>query len=354
MSVKVDPAQLYGYASQLERNGDFLVAPLREYCGAQCGRTDGGGLVALGRPIVDLTVDVTTDLLSSGQRNLFQVAVNLRAAADRYRAGDLAAAERIWLVLPRRSAPEGYLDRNDDRHPGDYRDPFAPRPAPPPEHAEFDGSIEEARHHIGVIDDMLERYVHFSLAEQVLPWISGDWGTLRENADGYAALAGADGVQALRHNLGYGLDSLSASWDSPAATQFAFLIRDRWLPALDALQHVFEMFEEAFEAVAQNVEMLFKTLVLAVEVLKFWVVEKVLRIMKIIGSVLKAGKVWDEIMDLLRHVVHFWHEIKMLFELIRLMFKSVHEWVQFAGAQAKVIEETWLAPEDRLNPITVG
>lgn len=356
MTVTVDPAQLRGYAVQLERNSEFFISPLRRYCTIECARTDGlTGLLALSRPSVSLASHTTADLFTSGERNLYQVATNLRAAAASYQAGDAAAAERIWLRLPRLRAPRGYVDLDDDRHPGDFRDPFAVRPPSPPERTELADYVKEARHHLDIIDDFLSRYLHFSLAERVLPVIVGDWDTLRENADAYAALAGTDGVQAIRTNLAYGMDSLSASWDAPAATEFAFQIRGRWLPALDALQHLLCLHKEAFEVMAQQAETMFEALVLAIEVLKFWVVEKVLRIARIVGAVLGAGRVWDEIVELFSGVLKAWHEITMLFEVIRLTFEGVHESLQAAGAAASVIEDLWLAPgENRLDPVRIG
>lgn len=356
MTVSVDPAQLDGYAAQLERNSEWFVSPLRAYCAAYCGRLEGmTGLLYPARMSVSLARDTTTDLLSSAERNLFQVATNLRAAATNYRAGDLVAAERIWLRLPGRAAPEGYAEVDNERHPGDFRDPFVPRPAPPSRHAEVAEHIARARQQIGIIDEMLQRHVRFSLAEQVMPWLSGDWDTLREDADGYAALAGPDGVQAIRDNLRFGMDSLSASWDSPAATQFAFQIRDRWLPAIDALQHIMQLHKETFEQVAQQAEVTFHLVVLALEALKLLVVEKTLRIVRIAATALRGGRVWDEVMELVQGVWKTVGQIGTLFELLRLTAEAAHETVQAAGAAATVIEDTWLAPhEPRLDPIRVG
>jgi len=355
VTIQVDPAQLDGYAVQLERNSGHFITPLRSYCAAHCTRTDGmTGLLAPAKPMVSLAHEATSALFTSGERNLFQVASNLRAAAATYRAGDVVAAERIWLTKPRRPAPEGYRGRDHVGHPGDFRDPFTPQPAAPVERHEFTRYIAEVRQQIGEIDDLLVRYARFSLAEQVFPWIAGDWDTLRENAEAYAALAGMDGVQAISVNIAYGMDSLSASWDSPAATQFAFQIRERWLPALETLQHFLQVHEEAFEHLAQQAEIMFHTLVLLLEVLKFWVIEKVLRLTRIIGSVLGGGRVWDEVMELITGVLKVWHQIKMLFEVLRLMIDGAFQAVQAAGALATAIEETWLAPENRLDPVRVG
>lgn len=356
MTVTVEPARLEGYATQLERNSGSFISPLRDYCGVYCARTEGmTGLLYAARPLVELAMEGATGLFTSGERNLSRVADDLRVAAASYRAGDIAAAERVWATRPGRGAPDGYVDRNDDAHRADFRDPFAVRPPVPGRHTELARYVEEARHHVGVIDEFLARYLHFSLAEHVFPALSGDWDTLRENADAYAVLAGPDGVQAIRANLAYGMDSLSSSWDSPAATQFAFQIRERWLPALDALQRVLRMYKEGFECIAQQAENTFHTLVLLIEVLKFWVIEKVLRIVKIAGAVLGGGRAWDEIMELLTGVLKAWHQIKLLFEALRLIIDNLRESIEATLASAAVIEDLWRAPgESRLDPIRVG
>ena len=345
MTITVDPGQLDGYADQLERNSGHLGG-LASYCAAHCGPAGGmTGLLAAARPAVELARDSTADLLASAERRLLQVATNLRAAAHGYRSGDAAAAERIWLVLPRRAAPQGHLDRDDDRHAGDYRDPFVATPAVPAARHEVGAAAEEARHRIGVVDEWLARYTHVTLGEHVLPWLAGDWDALRAAADGYAGLAGPDGLPAIRANLGYGLDSLSSGWDSPAATQFAYTIRDRWLPALDTMRRLVELHREALECLAQQSENTLHAVVLAIEALEFWVVEKVLR------SIMLAvpGGLWAEIG---MEVMKTWHTITALFEALRLAFAAVREAAQLAGAEATMLEDGLAG--GRLDPITVG
>ena len=356
MSITVDPAQLEGYATQIERNAELFRSPFRAYCMAHCGHTDGmTGLLALARPAVALARDSSARLFDSGERELFQVAVNLRAASTAYRVGDADAAERIWLTVPRDHAPQGYVEGDDARHPADFRDPFVPALTPPRPRDEMAEAVVEARQHLGVIDNWLDRFAHFTLSADVLPQIVGDWGTLRVNADGYAALAGREGVQVLRANLAYGMDSLSASWDSAAATQFAYTIRDRWLPAVDALQHFLQMHSEAFEWLAQEAETTLTAIVLALDFLKFWIVEKALRILRLAGSLLGLGAVWVEIVELVSGVLTVWHEVTALFELLKLAFQGTVRRVEFAAAEVRVIDDLWLAPGgNRFDPLTVG
>jgi hypothetical protein len=355
MTVRVDPAQLDGYAAQLERNAGYFVAPLREYCAANCRHTEAmTGLLVAVKPLVELAGDSTTGLFTSGERNLFQVAANLRLAAADYRARDEAAAERVWQTLPRRHAPQGYTEHHDNRHPGDYADPFVPRLVPPVRHDDVRHTVEEARRTLGVLEEWSRRYVHFSIAEAMAHYLTGDWDTVRENAAGYAALAGPDGVSTIRENLRHGMDSLSSSWESPAATEFDFTIRGRWMPAIDAVRHVLVLHKETFELLARSAQQTYEACLLALEAFKHWVVEKCLRIIKLVAAVLRMEEVWREVIELAEHMVRFWHEMKMLFELLERAIGSATEAVRAAAAEVAVADDLWASGGNRLDPVTVG
>src|SRR5919201_2864988 len=102
MTVHVNPDELDRYAGLVERNAGYFADPLRSYCAANCVHTDGmTGMLAAVRPVVEQAGHSMSELLAAGERNLYQVAVNLRAAAAAYRGHDEATAERIWLTLPR-------------------------------------------------------------------------------------------------------------------------------------------------------------------------------------------------------------------------------------------------------------
>jgi uncharacterized protein YukE len=356
MTVTVDPAQLDGYADQLERNAEYFLTPLRSYCDANCAHTAGmTGLLATAKPVVDLAGDASGRLFASGERNLLQVAANLRLAAREYRDRDDAAAERLWEVLPRVHAPQGYAEKDDERHGGDFRDPFIPQLAVAPKPDSLHRMIDEARQHVGLIDEYLSRHFDWSLAGNLLPLITGDWDTLRANAHGYRALGGRLGAAVIGDNLRYGLDSLSASWDSPAATQFDYLIRERWLPAIDALRHVLAMNEEMLETIAQQAQYTFETLVVTLEVLKHWVIEKTLRIVRLVAAAVPGGHLLTEIGEFVKHVYTVWHEIKMLLRLLTLAIGGVVQDAQTLAAEVAVATDLWrIDGENRLAPIMVG
>ncbi|GEM_PF-1366596 len=352
MAVTVDPAQLDGYADQLERNSQFFVSPLREYCAANCGHTDGmTGLLFAVKPIVELVQDAATSLLGSGERNLFQVATNLRSAATSYRAGDEAAAERLWRLLPRGRAPDGYVEQDDARHSGDFRDPSEPRLSPPTKEDTVQDAIKAARDEIGVIDDWLSKHIHHTLSGDVLPWLCGDWDTLRQNAAGYEALAGHLGVAVIGENLRYGVDSLSESWGSPAATQFDYTIRVRWLRAVDALVHYFDLNAKMFKEFALQAHLGFLTLQILLELFKRWVVDKILHILKLAVTVLFAYKIPQELVDLVAHVFEVLGEIKLIFETLKAAAENLVNLAQTIGAEATTVEDLW---QGRFDPVVGG
>src|SRR5689334_2583861 len=251
MTVHVNPDELDRYAVLVERNAGYFADPFRSYCVAHCVHTDGmTGMLAAVRPAVEQAGTTMSGLFGSGERNLYQVAVNLRAAATAYRAHDEAAAERVWLVLPRAHPPAGYAERDDAHHPGDYADVFRPRVPVVAKGDTVGRLVEEARQTLGVVEEWSVRYGHVSVAALLDEYLAGDWDTLRQNAVGYAALATRDGVPTIGENLRHGMDSLSTSWDGPAATEFDFTIRGRWVPAIEAVQHLLELHHEAFEQLA--------------------------------------------------------------------------------------------------------
>jgi hypothetical protein len=355
MSITVEPDQLDAYAGQLERNSGYFIDPLRAYCTANCAHTEGmDGLLAAARPVVDLAHDTTTGLFTAGERNLFQVAVNLRAAADEYRARDEAAAEKVWLIGPRRHAPAGYTAHDDARHPGDYGDVFVPRPVAPAVPDTIRHTVERARHTLGEIEEWTQRWAHVSVAETLAEYLTGDWDTLRRNAAGYAALAAPDGVLAIRENLRHGMDSLSGSWDSPAATEFDFAIRARWVPALDAVRHCLELNQQALDLLARQAEQTYEACVMALEVLRNWVVVKCLRIVTLVATVVHGADIPAEIAELVEALTRFSTEIRGLFALLRATIETVLRAVRTAGAEVAVVDDLTAPGGGRIDPVTVG
>jgi len=185
----------------------------------------------------------------------------------------------------------------------------------------------------------------------VLPWLSGDWTTLREDADGYARLAGPDGVRVIAQNLAYGLDSLSAGWDSPAARQFCYTVREHWLPAIEALGHVLQLHARVFEWMAQQSENALKAIVLTVEAIRLWLVERALRLATLAGSVAGLGTVWRELADLGTDVLAAWHQLETILDMTRMALRSGVDLLGALGAEATLIEDL---AAGRLAPLSAG
>lgn len=334
--IKVDPAALRGYAGQLERNAEAF-GDLEKYCEKYCD--DAGGLTGLlwvtAVPATNLAAELLYGLLRSARENLFDTALNLEAAATRYESSDEAAAERIWTSRPRWSAPAVQWVDNDTSHVGDFKDPTAVDPAPPAKNKDMEKKIEKTMDVISDIDRWLEKVLSFSLRGELFPWLTGDWGKVREMAAAYGTLGGGTGVLAVDGNLQYGMASLSSQWDGPAAQAFEYHVGSRWHDALAAVSDQCSAAKEGMEALAAQAEHLYLGLDSALTAFLLWVVSKVVKAVQLGLSVVGLGKA--------AHIIEeIWHGLETLIELVKTWtkiwpetVKHVMELLQAAYAAAK-------------------
>jgi len=363
--VEVDPTELRGFAVQLERNAASFVAPLRGYCGRHCSDTAGlTGVLYAARPLVELAVDKSTHVLGSGELHLARVAGDLRSAAAAYEAQDIAAAEAIWAAGARPRPPAGYQAADDTSHRGRYSDVTSPDPAPPPHGDEVGTVVEELRRELAAakaLSDQLHRlarHLGVNFPDPYDPgvfaeWLSGDWDAMRRLAGGYAELAGDRGVLALAANLRYGMDSLSPSWNGPAATAFDFEIRQRWLDAIPALGRAFEVVKEGFEHLAQTSEDLLRLLKLAVMSLKQALKGLLFRALSEVAIAMggPAGVIVGIITAAAQIVADIMYCVRIATEVLRMSFDSVREAFDLAWAELRAVEDLW---KRRLTPIVSG
>jgi uncharacterized protein YukE len=363
--VEVDPAELRRYAAQLERNATAFVAPLRDFCGKHCANTAGlTGVLYAARPLVDLAVDRSAWVLNSGEHHLARVAGDLRAAATAYETQDTRAAEAIWASGGRPRPPDGYRPTDDGTHRGHYADVGAPDPAPPPLGNEVGVVVEELRHELAGakrLADQLHRVAWrfgVDLPDPYDPqifadWLSGDWDAMRSLASAYGELAGRRGVLVLAANLHYGMDSLSMSWNGPAATAFDFEIRQRWLGAIVALSNAFGAVKEGFEHLAQVSEDLLRLLKLAVMSLKQSLKSLLLRAITELSIVVggPVGAIVGILAAAAQLIADLAYAVRMATEMLRMSFDSVREALDVAVAELRVVDDIW---RRRLTPIVSG
>jgi hypothetical protein len=322
VTVKVDPAALRGYAGQLERNAEAFAA-LDKYCERYCD--DAGGLTGLlwatAVPATNLAAEMLYGLLRSAKENLSDTGLNLEAAATRYESNDEAAAERIWTTRPRWSTPPNQWVANDTSHVGDFNDPAAVNPSPPAKNKDMEKKIEKTFDTISEIDQWLEKVLSFSLRKELFPWLTGDWGKVREMAEAYGALGGGAGVLAVDTNIQYGMKSLSSLWDGSAAEAFEYHIGSRWHDALEAVSDQCSAAKEGMEALAAQAEHLYLGLDSALTAFLLWVVSKVVKAIRLAMSVVGLGKA--------AHIIEeIWHGLETLFELVKTWTKIWPETVK--------------------------
>ncbi|HEX6682668.1 MAG TPA: type VII secretion target [Candidatus Limnocylindrales bacterium] len=337
--VRVDAEALRGYAKQLNRNADSFDA-LQKYCDYYCD--DAGGLTGLlwatAVPAVNALAEVQYWLLPAAREHLWDTATNLQAAAGHYEQSDQEAAERIWTVRPRWDTPENQWVQNDTAHVGDFSDPAAVEPPPPKPNKDMQKKIEKTMSVIEEIDGWLEKVLRFSLREDLFPWLTGDWGKVREMAEAYGNLGGDKGVQAVAENLRYGMASLSSTWDGPAAQAFEHHIDGRWQDALRTESEICKASKEGLEALAAQAEHLYLGLDSALTAFLLWVVGRVMKAVRLAATVLGVAKVGAVLLEI-------WEGIEVLIELVKTWTKIWPQTVKnlielaealFAGAKATI------------------
>ncbi|MET0136008.1 MAG: hypothetical protein ABW215_20700 [Kibdelosporangium sp.] len=109
---------------------------------------------------------------------------------------------------------------------------------------------------------MIEKFTGIDVLGAVLPLVFGDWGALRRIAGAWEELE--QGCKAVGKDLETGMNTLSEHWDSTedgsggASRAFDFHIRERWIPAYEALgqvcNQVCNTVQQACEQVAQFYE----------------------------------------------------------------------------------------------------
>ncbi|WP_117209570.1 type VII secretion target [Allorhizocola rhizosphaerae] len=314
--VKVEPPALRGYAKQLERNADAFDA-LKKYCEYYCD--DAGGLTGLlwatAVPAVNILAEVQYWLLPGAREHLTDTAHNLEAAATRYEQSDQEAAERIWTTRPSWSPPdEPQWVQNDTSHVGDFSDPSAVEPPAPAPNKDMQKKIDKTLGVIDEIDRWLEKVLQISLRKELFPWLTGDWGKVREMAEAYGSLGGDRGVMAIDANLRYGMASLSSSWNGPAAQMFEYHIAGRWHEALTAEAEICKASKEGLEALAVQAEHLYTGLDAGLTAFLLWVVGRVLKAVRLLTrfrfgeAALIVEEIWQAVVTLL-DLIETWAKI---------------------------------------------
>jgi hypothetical protein len=198
--------------------------------------------------------------------------------------------------------------------------------------------IEKTLGMVKEIDGWLKKVLHFSLYKDVFPWLTGDWGKVREMAEAYDNLGGDKGVQAVAQNLRYGMASLSSTWDGPAAQAFEYHIDSRWQDALRTESEICKASKEGLEALAVQAEHLYLGLDSAVTAFLLWIVGRVMKAVRLASTIVGAAKVGEVLLEI-------WEGIEVLLELLKTWLKIWPQTVKnlielaealYAGAKATI------------------
>lgn len=337
MSFRVDPAELRRYSKQLHRNADEFDT-LSLFCESHCADTNGltGMLWASGIPAVRGFAETQRRLLPAGREYLHTAADLLDLTARRYAEGDRASADRMWTVNSS-WRPGGPPGRPSD-HPGDYSDPAIVDPEPPQHREELPKKVERANSLIKEIDHWLQKVApDLSLRDRVMPWLAGDFGRIREIADGYAALSGEAGVMAIHDNVIHGMESLVGAWEGDAARAFDYHIRVRWHTALAGEASICRACKEALEWLAQEAENTFLLLETLLITALLAVGAKVVRI---VGAAL-SGVGLAKAAQWLTELYHWFHQlvdaVKLIFRLIPAAWRRLEEVAEAMSAEVPAL-----------------
>lgn len=261
--VTVDPEQVHDYANQLSRNA-FMFEDLTGYITTHCNKTEGMTGILIPAAIATMfNAGLLVELARVGARSLQQLTGTLHDAAEKYRGRDVENAEQLVKSYDDsfEELPFRYTEKDSTAHSGDFTDVAAVAPNTPNGSVQFENKIKDAKDNLGIIESYAQRIIGFSVAAELLGPVFGNWDAMRENADGYKQLTEPKGVPAIRENILYGMDSLSASWEGEAATAFDFTIRRRWTGFFEFFSSCCEFQSATWEATAQESATVFDMLV---------------------------------------------------------------------------------------------
>ncbi|HCT75524.1 MAG TPA: hypothetical protein DGG94_19400 [Micromonosporaceae bacterium] len=176
MTVKVQIADLKGYAGQLKRNAehtDKVLEYVKEWCGQELQAVDAEGLFAKGLDFHDKAYDSVVQMISHLRRILRGSAGELENAAKFYDKADDAARQRIdKLNVPvTQTAREGW--EKDVKGYNDAKDPNASLNNPHPE--DIDDMTKVLDGITGIALKVVEILTGRKPLEEAMKFLTGDW-----------------------------------------------------------------------------------------------------------------------------------------------------------------------------------
>lgn len=256
---RVRPAHLYNYSGQIGGAGHDADA-IAHYCEQYCGDTSGfDGILAVVESSTRATADRHADLLKDVGAKLHSTAGGLQETADRYRAADEGAREKIEQAA--QAPPRTPSVVLEDENPG-YNDVAEPRSrltAPSKPTGGIDAKVEQISGLLGLVDDIYRFITGDSLVEKIVKPVSGDWGRLLAIAESWENVGNA--VTDVHDNLQQGAHTIGPYWQGTAAAGFQYYMRDRWLLGLMGEAEAAEEAATAVKTAARGAAAAFNLLV---------------------------------------------------------------------------------------------
>jgi hypothetical protein len=303
MGGTVDTSYLRGYADQLEANRTGALARLTTYTGEHCQNFDGveGSLYPARWPL-QFAADRLRDALADATMGMGSCAKELRYRSDSYDKSDKQGED---------VASGGGFTGGADVH-----------LAAPKNRKDADEAKNAVYELLGTINKCVQKVTGYDLLGAVLPLVFGDWGALRRIADAWNELE--QGCMALGGDLEAGMNTLSEHWDSTAdgsagaSRAFDHHIRERWVPACEALAQACRTVQQASEQLAAFYEQVVRQVLF---ILNFYAK----RITKAITGLLAAADIKKCLWELYQLVSSVTQLVTDAIEIIWLELKTFKE-----------------------------
>jgi hypothetical protein len=332
MGLSVETSYLRGYADQLEANKLGALEDLTKYVNEHCKNFDRieGSLYPARWPL-EFAANQMRDALADATLGMSSCAKELRYTADVYDKSDEQSAERLWEAARTHWGDIGEYREKDVSTAAGFSHGANVDLAAPKDREEVSNAKDAVYSALGMINGWVERLTGIDILAKVLPLVFGDWGALRRIADAWSELE--QGFQAVAKDLNSGMDVLSEHWDSSqdgasgASMLFDYHIRERWVPAYEALGQVCSTVQQGVEQMAQFYETVVHQVLF---VLNFYA-KRIKNALLGIRNALKFTQYLSQLLLLVTSLIQLvvdaielvWLQIKTLWEGFQTVFEGI-------------------------------
>lgn len=276
MTIKVETADLRGYAGLLKRNAehnDQILTYLRQWCGQEMQAVYSEGLLAKALNFHDKIYGNAEWVVTQLGTALRNSAAELEKAAKAYDSSDSAAKQRLerevyaGTVMTRESWEanhSGYADYVDPRqhvyghspHPEEFSDP-----------TKVLDTIGDTVSATGQALNLIKEVTGRNPVEELVQFISGDWQGFSRAGTAYRDVGNA--LEAIGKNIDRGLASLDHGWDG-GASENAYTTFQHLADAFKQMKTRFDQVDKVYQDFARfamsTASVLVDTIKLAIDI----------------------------------------------------------------------------------------